>query len=350
MKYFVTALAGFCLLLLILPFFLFRIDEREMAVVLRFGAPRHAYSEPGIHFRMPLTDVVERMPKTKQLWGDTADVRILDLQTSDDKKIEVIPWAVWRIRDPMEYVQRIRSLDKAEQQVTQFVRGAIRDVVSQHTLEELVRSTSRKMQVEDLPTSSVPQAVSGAAVVVEPQLAGEPAATKVSAVVRYGRPQLLERMRQLAQKNLSSGDGNAEGSGAIELIDIGISQVGFVSSVREATFARWIADREAVSARNVSEGKRLKASIINEAKSEVARIEGEGQQRANEIRGKTDAEVIDRYAAAMNQAGEFFVFVRTLEAYEKSIGSDTRLILTTDSPFFDLFNQAIEGNPSSVQP
>ena len=110
-----------------------------------------------------------------------------------------------------------------------------------------------------------------------------------------------------------------------------------MSSVRQKTFERWIAEREAISARNINEGTRLKAAIVNEAKAETARIEGEGQQKANELKGKNDAEVIKRYADAMQQAGEFFTFVRTLEAYEKSIGPDTQLILSTDSPFFELF-------------
>ena len=66
----------------------------------------------------------------------------------------------------------------------------------------------------------------------------------------------------------------------------------------------------------------------------MQRIEGEGTQQANEIRGQIDAQIIRDYAAAISEAGEFYTFVRTLEAYQNAVGSDTKLILTTDSDFF----------------
>ncbi len=56
---------------------------------------------------------------------------------------------------------------------------------------------------------------------------------------------------------------------------------------------------------------------MNQAKAEVAKIEGEGQQRSSEIRGKTDAEVIRRYAEAIQTAGDFYTFTRTLEHMKK---------------------------------
>ena len=40
-----------------------------------------------------------------------------------------------------------------------------------------------------------------------------------------------------------------------------------------------------------------------------------------------------RYARSMNADPEFYEFVRTLDAYKKSIPADSRLILSTDSEF-----------------
>ena len=71
----------------------------------------------------------------------------------------------------------------------------------------------------------------------------------------------------------------------------------------------------------------------------MSRIEGEGEQKSSEQKGKTDADVIKRYAEAIQQTGEFYAFVRTIEAYEKSIGPDSQMILSTDSPFFKLFRE-----------
>ena len=71
MKYFVYLLAVLALLLIFAPAFVFIIDEREMAVVLRFGAPRHEYKTPGMYVKLPGVDTVQRVSKIKQFWGDT---------------------------------------------------------------------------------------------------------------------------------------------------------------------------------------------------------------------------------------------------------------------------------------
>ena len=83
----------------------------------------------------------------------------------------------------------------------------------------------------------------------------------------------------------------------------------------------------------------MKQEIINKANAEVQQIEGEGQQQANEIRGEVDAEIIRKYATAIEITGDFYNFVRTLEVYTESIGVDTKLILTTDSDVLQLLKR-----------
>lgn len=340
MKKLAIALTLIALLLVLSPLFVFIIDEREMAVVLRFGAPRHSYTEPGMYMRVPLIDTVYRIPKVKQFWGDSPQELLPDLPTKDDKKIELIPWAIWRVNDPIVFVQRLRSMDVAEQRVGQIVRSAIRDVVTQYDLEEIVRSSDREMVISEVGLGNTLEKLP-LAVPVE---LIEKAASSKPKRVSFGRAQILERIKKEAHERLASTSSDGESSGrGIELIDVGISQLGFVDSVRRKTFDRWVAERQAISAKNINEGERLRAAIINETKAEVAKIEGEGQQKANELKGQTDAEVIKRYAEAVEQTGEFFVFVRTLEAYENSIGSGSQFILSTESPFFELFKD-VEAN------
>lgn len=335
MKKVVYTLAALMVLLVISPTFVFVIDEREMAVVLRFGAPKHAYQEPGLHFKLPLVDAVERIPKVKQFWGDSPADLLPDLPTKDDKKVELVPWAIWRVNDPTVFVQRLRTMSIAEQRVQTIVRSAIRDVVTQYDLEEIVRSTDRPLSSD---VGFNPNAT-GLTNELTREVAVATDANKPKGI-KVGRREILRKIKEEATRRLAAKTDGSDTSGrGIELLDVGISQIAFVSSVRQKTFDRWIAERGAISARNVNEGTRLKAKIVNEAKAEVAKIEGEGQQRANEIKGKADAEVIKIYAEAMQQTGEFFTFVRTLEAYEQAIGPDTQLILSTDSPFFELFKE-----------
>src|SRR5262249_22602465 len=124
-----------------------------------------------------------------------------------------------------------------------------------------------------------------------------------------------------------------------ELVDVGIAKIDFVPAVRQAAFERQTALMKSIATLYENEGERLKQELLNRTHAEVQRIEGEGKQKANQLRGEVDAEVIRAYASAIKEADEFYTFIRTLEAFKKALGSDTRLILTTDSDFFQLLKK-----------
>ncbi|MFT5524153.1 MAG: membrane protease subunit HflC [Pirellulaceae bacterium] len=322
-------------LLMVSPSFLYTVDQREMAVVLQFGNPVAERIEPGLYFKWPLIQEVRKLPSTKQFWGDTSSQRLPDLPTKDDKKIEVIPWAIWKVEKPTQFVQRLVTMEEGERRISEFVRSAIRDVVTQYPLAELVRSTDRELKTyqstlrEADNEFNIPQ--------VEPQIAS----------IQFGRTKILDEIKAEAQKRLR-GDSELGGRGII-LIDVGISDIDFVESVRVKTFDRWIAERQSIAALNVNEGEKLKSEIVAQAEQEVESIVGEGQQKSNEIRGEVDAEVISKYAKAIETTGEFYTFVRTLEAYTTSIDTNTRLILTTDSDFLKLL-KTLEPAPEIAKP
>jgi modulator of FtsH protease HflC len=316
---------------ILIPAMVYVVDQREMAVVLEFGNPVAERTEPGIYFKTPFVQTVQKLPSTRQFWGDDPRFSLPDLPTRDDKKIEVAPWAMWRIREPTIFVQRMRTMEEGEKRVSEFVRGAIRDTITKYDLAELVRSSDR--------LTAAPPA--DPAAVVE----GGPRSEVIK--IKFGRKKILDEIKDEVRRRLDSGaeDGGSRG---IELIDVGISQIEFVESVQRKTFDRWVAERQAISSRNVNEGERLKQEILNRAEADVQRIEGEGQRRSNELRGEVDAEVIRKYAQAIEEAGEFYTFVRTLEAYKTSIKGDTRLILTTDSDFLRMLKRLEPVEPSKT--
>ena len=141
-----SIILGVTLLLAILsPTMLYVVDQRELAVVLQFGKPVAERTEPGVYLKVPFIQDVVKLPSTRQFWGDTAGNPLSDLPTKDDKKIEIVPWAVWRVKEPKVFVQTLVTMEEAERRVSEFVRGAIRDVITQYDLAELVRSTDRPL-------------------------------------------------------------------------------------------------------------------------------------------------------------------------------------------------------------
>ena len=324
---------------------LFTVNEREVAVVLQFGQPKKSCTTPGLYFKLPFVQEVRRLPKTYQFWSGAEGQVLVDLPTADGKKVEVTPWAVWRITDPARFVRVLRTVDGAETRVTDFVRSATRDVITRNKLTDVIRSTNRKLtytfQVEPSQGDRSPEASQQQGAPEAKPAAGPSSGAKATEFV--GRREIVREIKRIAQTRLAEGEQNEQGGRGIELVDVGISKIDFVDKVREAAFERLIAFMDSISSRHLNEGERRKQEILNQTEREVEKILGEGSQQASSIRGQADAKIIDAYATAIKETGEFYNFVRTLEAYKASMGSNTRLILTTDS---DLLRLLKEGPPA----
>ncbi len=164
--------------------------------------------------------------------------------------------------------------------------------------------------------------------------------------IDVGREKIVRQIKEIIQQRLEAADEEGEEGRGIQLVDVGVASIGFVPQVREAAFQRLIAFMESIAARYTNEGERRKQEIINRTGAEVQKIEGEGSQQASTIRGEVDAEVIEAYADAIREAGDFYNFTRTLEAYKEALGGRTRLVLGTDSQLLRLLN-ALPEPPAS---
>ncbi len=318
----------------------FTVNEREMAVVLEFGKPVKSIKEPGLNFKIPFIQEVRRLPKTRQFWANASNDVLVELPTKDGKRIEISVWAIWRITDPEQFVKVMRTVDNAEQQVRQRVRAGVRDGITAYDLSEVVRSSDREMTYS-FGLEGLPETVPG----VEEDVATDLAAAGEQATIRFGREFIMAQMRDEIKKQLiDADDAGTQGTNrGIELVDVGISDIGFVQSVRIAAFERLTAFMEAISARYRNEGEQRKQEIINEATAEAEKILGEGQEQSKRLRGEVEAEIIEMYAKAIQTTGEFYNFQRTLEVYEKALGGDTRLIMTTDNDLFQMLKGAGDG-------
>lgn len=317
----------------------YTVSERELAVVLQFGQPVVARTTPGLYFKLPFVQEVTRLPKTYQFWIGNENEILVDLPTADGKKIDVTPWAAWRITDPIRFLEVLRTVENAQSRVQAFVRGAVRNAVTSYSLSNIVRSTDRKLtysfQVEA--PELVPVKSPGEA----PKPVVGPGPKESQEAVTLGRKELIAQILKKVSTELSAGGEEGNKGRGIELVDVGISRIEFVAVVREAAFARLTAFMQSIASRYTSEGERHKQEILNRTDAEVQKLLGEGSEEASAIKGKVDAEIIDIYAKAITKTGEFYNFVRTLEAYETSLGGETRMILSTDSPFLSLLRANI---------
>ncbi len=315
---------------------MFTVNERELAVLLEFGKPVRNITDSGLYFKTPLIQEVRRFPRTRQFWASGANDVLVDLPTKDGKKIEIAIWAIWRITDPEQFLRVMRTVGNAEQQVRQRVRAGVRDVITTYDLAEVVRSSDRKLTysfgLEDLPKVEA----DAQDTIDDLSQVGE------QANIMVGRERIMAEIQARIKSQLAAGengDDNRLLDRGIELVDVGVSNIGFVQSVRQASFERLTAFMEAIAAKYINEGEQRKAEIVNESEAMAEEIRGEGEEQSKRLRGEVEAEIIEAYANAIKETGDFYNFQRTLEVYEEALDSDTRLILTTDSDLFRMLKQ-----------
>jgi len=280
------------------------VQEGEQAVITQFGKPVAFVTDPGLKFRIPLIQSVQKLEKRLLPWDGAPE----NMQTRDKKRIFVDCWARWRISDLEKFYTTMRTERGGQKILDDNIDSGVRNVVARHNLIDLVRTTNDKLVYE---TDEL-----------------ERTATARD-VVKTGREKIEEEIRNSLQTDLM-------GQYGIELVDVHIKRVNYDEQVRATVYERMRSERTRVARLFESEAEEERNRIKGLTQKELDTISGSMKQKSAEIKGKADAEVIQMTAEAYGRNPEFFVFLQKLEVYEKAMQSDTNLILSTDSDLLSL--------------
>lgn len=284
----------------------YTLDETEQAVITRFGEPRgEAITDPGLHFKVPFADRVNRFEKRWLEWNGDPN----QIPTRDKKYIWVDTFARWRISDPLRFFQRMRDERTAQSRLNDIIDGETRNAIASYHLIEAVRASNREFEDEesaDLGTASEK--------------------------VTIGRDKLTRRILERASAVVSEF--------GVELVDVQIKRINYVDEVQVKVFERMISERRRIAERSRSEGMGRSAEIRGQKDRELKAIESEAYRRAQELQGKADAQATQIYAKAFGQDPEFYQFLRTLEAYRTTVDGSTSLFLGTDTDFLKYLRNA----------
>jgi membrane protease subunit HflC len=289
------------------------IHEWEQAVITRFGRPVDYKTEAGLYFRKPFIEKVHKLEKRLLPWDGDPE----NMPTRDKKRIFIDVWARWHITDPLKYYQTLRTEQAGYKILDDLVDSRVRDIIGNYNLIEAVRSSNRELTYESEEL--------------------EDALTARQAEISIGRTRIEGEIRDRVVNDLK---GKNYG---LELVDVHIKRVNYIESVRDAVYERMKSERDRIARLFESEAEEEQNRILGQTRKEVDEIEGEMEKRSAEIRGQAEAEVIGIYAEAVQRSPEFYEFLRRLEAYRKTLGPDTRLILSTDSEFLRLLNKMDRG-------
>ena len=293
---------------------LYTIDETQQVVITQFGKPiGRPITEAGLHFKLPFIHQANYFEKRILEWdGDPNQI-----PTKDKKYIWVDTTARWKIVDALKFLQSVGGEIGGYAALDDIIDASTRDSITNHNLVELVRDTNRIIDEEQA---------------IDEDRVGQ-TAEELERIV-LGREALTRSILKEASKLVPQY--------GIELIDVRIKRINYVSDVQKKVFERMISERKRAAEKDRSEGQGKRAEIEGKMTKELNQIRSEAYRVAEEIKGKADAEATDIYAEAYNKGPEFYSFLKTLETYKKTIDSETTVILTTDSEYLNYLKNTRE--------
>jgi modulator of FtsH protease HflC len=268
---------------------IFVVNQREQALVLRFGEIVDVKSEPGIYFKLPFAffdaDTVQII-ENRLLRFDLDDIRV---QVSGGKFYEVDAFLAYKINDPRRFRAAVSGdVTLAEARLRTRLDAALRRVYGLRGVESALSEDRAEMMRE-----------------VRDEL--RPAANSLG----------------------------------IEIADVRIRRTDLTAEVSQQTYDRMKAERLAEAERLRARGREAAQGIKAKADREVVETIATAQKASEILRGEGEAQRNATFAAAFQRDPEFFEFYRSMNAYLIALdGQGTTMLLSPDSEFFKFFRDA----------
>lgn len=296
------------------------VREGNQAVITQFGRPiGEAKQTAGLYFKLPFIQKVRLVERRIMNWdGDQNQV-----PTKDKKYIIIDTTARWRIVDPLLFIQTVGDETTANYRLNGIIESATRDTISSHNLVEAVRNTN--LIIDEIKQRAEQKATDEAADIinqVEEEITGE------IEPVFEGREKLSSKILERAHQEVTKL--------GINLIDVQLRRISYEKSVEAKVYERMISERQRIAEKIRSVGKGEQAKIEGKTSRDLLEIQSNAYRKVRDIQGKAEAEAIKIYADSIGKNTDFYEFLRTLEAYKKSIKPDTNFLTSSDSRFLKL--------------
>ena len=285
-----SVVASFVILILILLMFsAYTVDQRQAAIKFRLGEVVAIQKEPGLYFRVPMLENV-RLYDTRIQTLDTKDAE--RIQTMEKNNVLVDSYVKYRIVDVKQFfVSTGGDLSKAEIRLAQSVNNDLRDEFSKRTLSEVISGERNKI-MDDLRAKS---------------------------------------------------DVDARSIG-IEVMDVRLKRVDLAQEINADVYKRMDSERKRVANELRSTGAGDADKIKADAERQRDIILAEAYRDAQKIKGEGDASASKIYAQAFTKNPEFYSFYRSMDAYRNSFRNKSDvMVLEPSSDFFKYLKNPNKG-------
>ena len=253
------------------------INETQQGVLTNFGRISPPVKQPGLHVKWPRP--ISKVYKVDRRMQTLTDVSH-ELITEDQKNILISGYLLWRIVDPILYVEAIRTGENATERLRDLYLSSSGIVISNKARDAFI---SLGLEHEDLHEAS---------------------------------RDILSNVAPIASANYG-----------IEVLKAGIIEYTLPVENRPAVIQRMISERARIAARYRSEGEEMAIRIEALAINEHEKLMAEAHAEATAILGEAEAEAMALLGRAYRSDPAFYRFIRALDSYDLIIDKNTTLML-----------------------
>ena len=273
------------------PQLFFVVDEKELAIVTRFGQVQKSINSPGLYMKTPFIDSTTYFDKRLLIFDAPPD----SLLTKDKKRLIIDVYARGRIVDPKLFRETVRT------------------------------EAGGKARAVDILSS---------------ELRREIASDNQSEIITTKREDIMNRIRDNVKPKLAEF--------GLDILDVRIKRADFPPEIAESVYARMQAERKRISDKERAEGAEIDAQVRATVDRDATIIRANAQRTADITRGTGDAQAVQIFANAISADPEFYSFQRSLEAYRKILESNSTVVLPPNSDLFE-FLQSPSGLSGDFQ-
>ena len=289
LKYAIGLVVLIIIAVIVIPQFLFTVDETNQALVLRFGEFNREVREPGLKTKIPFIETVTKYEKRLLRFDAPPETLI----TLDKKNLIIDAYARYKITDPRKFFETVINEAGADARLRDIISGELKKQIASYNQSDIIINQRRTGEIEGVPT--IVQAV-----------------TDIS----------KQSARDIG----------------VEIIDVRIKRADFTETIQQSIFQRMNAERQQEAALFRAEGSEFDFRIRASADRTRTITIANAMRDSDIIRGCGESVAVKIFASAFNKDPEFYNFQRSLEAYSKALSNQDTLVLDADSDLFRYLN------------
>ncbi len=270
----------------------FQVRETESALITQFGEPIRVVTEPGLNYKWPRP--IQRVYKFD------SRMRVLEANLGETTTKGAVPiivntYVVWKIADPLQFFNANEhgSITEAKKKLLSQISDTQNRIIGQHYFSEFVNSDPSKIMFEEI------------------------------------------EKEMLDDFNIKQ---NVKEKYGIEVKAVGIKQLKISEDVSKDVFARMIAERNRKTEATISEGNAEATKIKTDANSIKVELLAAATARAKAIQAEGDAQAAKSYKL-LEADPDFAMFLQAIESLKKILEKNTVIVLSTDTPLFDIMKK-----------